>query len=332
MNSKKMIALVLSTSVLTLSAGTIFASKDISQVEGGHEIIPISAEIDQINQSHYHSFTGSVTEMRESDGVEGSMIVTVKNDQKQIANIIISKDTYLLGENPLEVGTVITGFYDAHAPMLMIYPPQYNTEVVVVGELGDNIKVDLFDQNLVSADFFLKLNVSEETEIISQNGENFEGDVSNRHLAVLYGITTRSIPAQTSPSKIIVLNKKQEFYQDVASMDIVVDNQKIEAPSPYQNEDGVIMIPVRAIAEALGFPATWEGKTQSVRIGMGITLTIGKDYYTYMRTAPIYLGAAPELINGVTYVPLHFFTDVMRLTNAYVFEGQIVIDDLEKME
>lgn len=332
MNSKKLIAVVLTASMITVSAGTTFASKDSSKGEGGHEIIPISAEIEQINQIHYLSFSGSVTEIEDFYGVEGSRIVTVTNEQEQIARIIISKDTHLLGNSKLEIGTVITGYYDAHAPMLMIYPPQYNPDLVVVGEIEENIKVDLFDQKLISADHSLKLHVSKETEIVAQNGEGFEGDLSNRYLAVIYGASTRSIPAQTTPSKIIVLDKKQEMHEDVASMDIVVNNQKINAPAAYRNAEGITMVPVRAIAEALDFSVTWEGKTQSVRIGMGMSLTIGVDYYTYMRTAPIYLGAAPELVNGVTYVPLNFFSEVARMNNAYVFEGQIVIDNSEKME
>lgn len=334
MKSKKIMAGVLSASVLLLSADALFAATNTLSNHGKEEseIIPIRAEIDQINQTQYHFFTGKVTEINDVYGVEGSKLVTVINEEEQVANMVLSKDTYLLGDSSLEVGTSLTGFYDAHAPMLMIYPPQYKTEVAVVGKIEGNIKVDLFEQNLVSADHSLKLNISEETEIISQSGETFDGDLVNRHLVVIYGVSTRSIPAQTTPTKIIVLNKKQALVEDISSMEIVVDNHKIDGPTAYLDEEGTVMVPLRAVAEQLGYKVTWEAKSQSVRLGHGISVTIGKDYYVYMRTAPIELGTAPTLNNGVTYVPLQFFRDVAKLTNAYVFEGQIVINNFEKME
>ena len=64
----------------------------------------------------------------------------------------------ILNEEELEVGAKITGFYDASKPA-MIYPPQYPVEVIAVNQ-DDNIKLDVFDQDLVSADGMLKLNIS----------------------------------------------------------------------------------------------------------------------------------------------------------------------------
>ncbi|MPN07715.1 hypothetical protein SDC9_154986 [bioreactor metagenome] len=178
---------------------------------------------------------------------------------------------------------------------------------------------------MVSADNTIKLNISDATEIISQTGKSFKGDLENRKLVVLYGPSTRSIPAQTNPIKVIVLD-------DAADMDIIVDNKKIDGPRAYTNEQGTIMVPLRAAAEALGFEVAWDGESKSIMVGKGISLKIGQDNYIYMKTAPIQLGTAPEAFEGRTFVPLNFFREVMRMNNAYVFEGQIVIDNGEKME
>lgn len=67
-------------------------------------------------------------------------------------------------------------------------------------------------------------------------------------------------------------------------------------------------------------------------VGKSVSLTMGKDYYTYMKTAPIQLGTAPEVVNGKTFVPLSFFKKIIRMNNAYVFETQIVIDNGEIMK
>ena len=119
------------------------------------------------------------------------------------ATFIADFNTFFLGDIP-EVGDYIVGYYLMDAPMIMIYPPQYNVSVIVNGEfLG--VAVDRFDDELVSYDGFLKLNIDDNTEIILQDGEPFDGDLAHRKLVVLYGVSTRSIPAQTTPDKIIVL-------------------------------------------------------------------------------------------------------------------------------
>ena len=92
------------------------------------------------------------------------------------------------------------------------------------------------------------------------------------------------------------------------------------------------MVPLRVIAEALGFDVKWDSKLQSIILRKGISLTIGEDNYIYMKTAPIQLGIASEIVNGRTFVPLSYFKKVIRMNNAYVFESQIVIDNEEIME
>jgi hypothetical protein len=69
----------------------------------------------------------------------------------------------------------------------------------------ENVKVDFFNNDLVSSDGNLKLNLVPTTEIILTNDQPFDKYPGNRNLIVVYGPTTKSIPAQTTPYKIIVL-------------------------------------------------------------------------------------------------------------------------------
>ncbi len=103
------------------------------------------------------------------------------------------------------VGDRITGFYDANAPVPLIYPPQYRAIVMAKDNPYQNVKVDYFNSQLVSSDGMLKLNISPNTLILLENGQAFTGNLSNRNLIVVYGATTRSTPAQTTPYKIIVM-------------------------------------------------------------------------------------------------------------------------------
>ncbi len=280
----------------------------------------------------YGSFSGIVKEVSDYEPVEGSKIVLVESWSGEPSYIIISKDTFVTDMEKLAKGASITAFYDANAPMIMIYPPQYSALIVAISDKAySNAVIDRFDNELISSDKNLKLNVSLDTVIVTQNGEKFEGELSGRKLLVVYDFIAKSLPAQTSPLKIVVL---QETYTmlDVSGMELIVAGKKLEAPAAYTNKDGKVMIPLRAVAEALGYEVTWEGSTRSVTLDKEISLTIDKDSYTNKDNACIQLGAAPELTNSRTFVPLNFFRDVVKLNNAYVFEGQIVIDNEEKME
>lgn len=71
--------------------------------------------------------------------------------------------------------------------------------------LYQNVKVDYFNGQLVSSDGQLKLNISPYTQILLTNGQPFSGNPVNRDLIAIYGPITKSIPAQTTPYRIVVL-------------------------------------------------------------------------------------------------------------------------------
>lgn len=306
------------------------------------EIVPISAPVLREEQKvNYMSLAGIVKEINVSN-VQGSNLryVLVEDADGQLANFVVAEDTVFVTDTPLEVGARVIGYYDADLPMIMIYPMQPKAEVMAV-ELpeGLSIKIDRFDASLLSYDKELKLNISPETEIIQQDGSEFIGELDGRKLVVLYSITTKSIPPQTSPIRVIVLYEKAVPIehegltpeQDITITGIVVENVQIEAPTPFITDSGIPMVPLRAIAEALGYAVGWDDVTASVTLGSDITLPIGRDHYTNKNGAPISLLIAPIIVEGRTFVPLAFFREVVPMNNAYVFEGLVVIDNGEKM-
>lgn len=207
---------------------------------------------------------------------------------------------------------------------------------------GDTIASN--DENLLSYSGDLVLHISENTEIVSADGAPFEGELAGHVLAAFYKVVMTSYPGQTTPHKIIVLPETavspaqetpedwSELSQAVSEAGIVVEGVSLNAPAAYVNSDGKIMLPLRAIAEALDYEVAWDAESRSVTLNTFISLSIEKDSYIYARMAPISLGAAPELTDNATYVPITFFTEVLRMNNAYFFEGQIIIDNEEPMD
>lgn len=120
-------------------------------------------------------------------------------------NFVVEPSTYFVDHVQVKVGDIVTGFFDVDAPVPLIYPPQYRAIVMAKENPNYFVEVSFFNSQFISSDGNLKLNLSRQTEIVLQNEQAFTGNPANRNLVVIYGASTRSIPAQTTPFKIIVL-------------------------------------------------------------------------------------------------------------------------------
>lgn len=132
-------------------------------------------------------------------------LMSVENISGTIVNFIVTPATYFVDHVMVAVGDRVTGFYDANAAIPFIYPLQIKIIVMAKDNPYQSIKVDYFNSQLVSSDNELRLNIAPGTQILLENGQAFTRNPENRNLVVVYGITTMSIPAQTTPYKIIVM-------------------------------------------------------------------------------------------------------------------------------
>ncbi|TRM10573.1 hypothetical protein FH966_01905 [Lentibacillus cibarius] len=157
----------------------------------------------------FGSFTGRVIGIQNvasGDFRDGCVqMFELQNEEGILARFIVSPDTYVLNQEMMAVGDIVTGYYDANAPMIMIYPPQYPALVMVKEHADRQVKVSYFDTQLVSEDNWLALNLDFSTQIVTTNGQAFMEDPAGHHLVVVYGPSTKSIPAQTTPYQIVVL-------------------------------------------------------------------------------------------------------------------------------
>ena len=88
----------------------------------------------------------------------------------------------------------------------------------------------------------------------------------------------------------------------------------IQADVEVQEINGVTMVPLRAVAEAMGYTITWNNATKSVDIQQGpqwTSVIIGQNRYFRNRMAPLTLSSAPLILNDRTLVPLEFFADIL---------------------
>lgn len=298
--------------------------------------------------------------------IDGEKIETVLEGQDKenfdnVINYTILDETRVFGmangeEKSLEdvkVGDTITVFTNGYAPAPLMLPPQYQANVIMV---NDNMEisslrfcdVDTYvkrDGALVNLANTLELELGEETKITGLVGRMTTIDeLENKDLLVVYSMSTKSIPAKTSPIAITVLGENE---QALAQLNAPVENepeetQPEETASPevdftkikdikvnneiiskyYIESDGTVMLPLRKIAETFGFSVEWDGENRTVLLNSGMySLQIGVNSYIKGRMVPVALKAAPYIKEDLTYVPVEYFTEILEA--AAVVENDV---------
>ena len=116
--------------------------------------------------------------------------------------------------------------------------------------------------------------------------------------------------------------------ESVFAINVIVNSSYLDFPDQEPViENGTTLIPIRAVAEALGFVVTWDGESKKA--------TLAKDYYSIELTigstvaktsnGEKTLSAAPKIINGRTMVPLRFIAEEIGLTVLWNDEYKRVI-------
>ena len=101
-----------------------------------------------------------------------------------IINFTIRAETLVIDSRQLRSGMQVAAFYDSSLPVPMIFPPQYQAQIVTVIGRNENVMLNFFDRNLVASDGSLRLNLSRNTIIKTVNGQSVTCNLGNRFLLV----------------------------------------------------------------------------------------------------------------------------------------------------
>ncbi|WP_068986032.1 MULTISPECIES: copper amine oxidase N-terminal domain-containing protein [Lysinibacillus] len=301
-----------------------FAPAAMTALLFGSVVVPVASanekpteteqQSSQIQIDPVHIFNNTHGTVEKVDAGENITYFTVK-DGEQTNILEITKDTLVFDNTgkkvELKEGDKVVAYTFANKPQKLIYPPQFNPDVVIVEteEVGF-VEVDYFFENLTNTYDVLKLNIGENTELLNEKGEKVEAkDLAEKHLVVFYTASTRSIPAQTTPSKVIVLDNESEISSENTVEEEIA---AIIAKDSYE-VDGTKMVPLRLIAEKLGYTVESTGKGAIVSKGnVSYTLTRGEKMFGFNKALRP-LNAAPALLEAnKTYVPVEFVEEYLK--------------------
>ncbi|MCM1174561.1 MAG: hypothetical protein NC341_05855 [Blautia sp.] len=151
----------------------------------------------------YEPVIGTIVDVADGNDCCSQRITLRTNNG--IVNFTMVPETHVIDNRPLRAGLRAAFFYDASLPVPLIFPPQYQAQIVAVLVRDEQIMLSGFDRNLTAGDGSLQLNIARSTVIETLNGQRVSCNPGNRILLVYYTATTRSIPPQTTPRRIVVL-------------------------------------------------------------------------------------------------------------------------------
>ena len=110
---------------------------------------------------------------------------------------------------------------------------------------------------------------------------------------------------------------------DPETVQIIVLDEAIDAPAPFTcSTAGAVMLPVAAVARALGYVVTDNGS--EVIIGPGTIVTEGINSYFRGREAPRELTSAPVMRDGALFVPWEFFHEILSAV-VMIMDGNVYV-------
>lgn len=158
----------------------------------------------------YASISGRIVEIEPhgfSNGMMDScmLLVGVEGEDGSRNNFVISSGTFVVDFVTLQRGMRVTFWYRTDLPMILIYPPQYRAAVAALQDDRRSIDVAAYNNRLVNDTGTLQLNLGRSVNVRTTNNQVYLGSPGGKDLVVIYDVSTRSIPAQTTPREVFVL-------------------------------------------------------------------------------------------------------------------------------
>ncbi len=279
--SMKMIISILT--VMALMSTTAFAAVGQPVVTGGSDGTPaIEAPGKGESAGKNMLVHGKVTEItKEKDFTT----IEISNDQSGMifhvnpqAFVLDQKTKNFVKISDIKKGMQVAAILDKMAPMTMSLPPQTSGVIgFIVNTEEGSLDLSVYNDDFLNWEDTLKLNMDEKTQILDSKSSKRlykPEDVKFAESLVFYSIATLSLPAQTNPDFVLILNTAEELTSDKAKDEATVSTEN--TPVEY--------VPLREGAETKGYKITWTSNKAPITLTKDdakAVITLGSDQFTY---------------------------------------------------
>lgn len=197
----------LAASLLLAACGT--ETSDTDKTSGSatpptEEVENVTPPTEEMEEQNVAKFTQKQAVIQSIEQLDDATQLHFEDDNGEPYTFWLSADTPIIdnvgNDVTLEEGMTVSGYFYTNGPMVMIYPPRYTAAMIVVQtEKMGNVDVAAYNDELINDTNSLKLTIDDTVQLVGTE-EVVAGDY-----AVFYDMSTRSIPAQTTPKKIIAI-------------------------------------------------------------------------------------------------------------------------------
>ena len=256
------------------------------------------------------SIDGSINEVNDKEiTVEGKGVYPeIRLNLTPDTYIYDSKQNFLLEGYEFNKNEDVVAYHGA--TMSKSLPPLTNSFAVVLkntAKIPEYIKGTVMERT----EDYVKF-LSANKDIIFTIHKSVYRDLNkitdNSELLVWYDVVALSMPGQTNPNKLIIVNEKPDIIYTKQAGVFAINNKELQV-APQGNK---LLVPVRVIAENLGYNVKWDGDNNCVILTGSETFKIKIDTNTYYNNEEVPLSGTVVLKDGKTYVPLTFFSTVMN--------------------
>ncbi|MED1784869.1 copper amine oxidase N-terminal domain-containing protein [Brevibacillus fortis] len=117
--------------------------------------------------------------------------------------------------------------------------------------------------------------------------------------------------------------------EPVKGFSLNVNGQAIAEAAILDKGQQTVLVPLRPVAESLGFKVSWNNQLQAAEVQKGAISSYakaGEDRYPYAKMYKT-LGAEPRMINGSTYVPVAFVDEILQAEVNVSDDAVTVVDE-----
>lgn len=315
MKLKRILCTALSAAML---CGVAFAAESVPATE-----LTPAAPAYEVKQP---SFTPVAVHGKAAEVTEKSIRLENSNDKDPYQKIIlnITEDTIILDAvtgqtKKLADVKAHESLYAYASPVMTRSIPPQSAAVLVLCNIPADYRVPTYAEiqsistkedgtvsALMTGDIVLHMNKDTVlTPYLTKNNLTPADLQPGMKLLSWYSFAAMSMPAQATPTKVLVFPSAYAGYAAMTDKEISVNGKALTA-TPYA-ENGKLMVPVRAFAEALGCTVTWDAKAPTAvtveKDGTVLyTVTLNADTLVYEKDMTRTLATAAVAKSGTTYL------------------------------
>ncbi|MBY0083617.1 copper amine oxidase N-terminal domain-containing protein [Brevibacillus sp. M2.1A] len=117
--------------------------------------------------------------------------------------------------------------------------------------------------------------------------------------------------------------------EPVKELSVNINGQSIAQDAIFDKGQQTVLVPLRPVAEALGFKVSWNDKEKAAEVQRGAITSYAKEGEDRYPFAKMYktLGAEPRVLDGSTYVPVKFVDEILQADVNVTDDTVTVVED-----